>query len=335
MAIYHLQNKQLNKIKKTTFSIEGILEKQNLQETLKDSIDIISPDTLVIAEEFSEWEDSRRRIDLLGLDKQANLIVIELKRNETGKHMDLQALRYAAMVSTLTFKRAIEIYQTYLDTKTIEKNAEDEILEFLDWNEPQQENFALDVKIVLVSADFSKEITTTVMWLNERNLDIRCVRLKPYKFQDSILLDIQQIIPIQETQDYQIQIREQSAERRTARKSSKDYTKYMFQGKQYNKRRLVLAVIRQYVKENPTITYQQLQQIFPKNLGRTYEVVEIAQKAKAIFKRGGRKRHFINQEDLLSLVDGKEIAVCNQWSKKKITKFLKKAEELGFEIEEA
>ena len=36
----------------------------------------------MIAEEFGEWEDCRRRIDLLGIDKGANLVVIELKRDE-------------------------------------------------------------------------------------------------------------------------------------------------------------------------------------------------------------------------------------------------------------
>ena len=39
---------------------------------------------LVIADEFSDWEDSRRRIDLLAIDRNANLVVIELKRDEVG-----------------------------------------------------------------------------------------------------------------------------------------------------------------------------------------------------------------------------------------------------------
>ena len=60
---------------------------------------------MVISEEFSDWEDSRQRIDLLAIDKQANLVVIELKRDENGGAYGLQALRYAAMISTMSFAK--------------------------------------------------------------------------------------------------------------------------------------------------------------------------------------------------------------------------------------
>jgi hypothetical protein len=36
----------------------------------------------VIVEEFGEWEDARRRVDLLMVDKTCCLVVIELKRHD-------------------------------------------------------------------------------------------------------------------------------------------------------------------------------------------------------------------------------------------------------------
>jgi len=321
MAIYSFENKSLHKVETTTFNSEGILERQHLQAAIKQNIEIIAPNCIVISEEFSEWSGSQRRIDLLAIDKEGNLVVIELKRTETGEHMELQALRYAAMVSTLTFNRATEIYQKHLISISSEDNAENNLIEFLGWEEPQEDDFGLDVRIILVSANFSKELTTSVMWLNERNLDIRCVRLIPYKHQEQILVDVQQIIPLPEVESYQVKIKQQSEERREARKSSKDYTRYLFQGNSFNKRKLVLAVIQSWVSENNPGSISELLQAFPQEIRRGGLFVS-EQEAKEIYKRQGIYRHFLGDGEVLEFSDSTRYAISNQWGKGNIEKFV-------------
>jgi hypothetical protein len=214
MALYEVTSNDLSKIAQTTFDQVGLRERTDLQRLLKKQIDVILPDTLVIAEEFGEWEESKRRIDLLALDKDANLVVIELKRTEDGGHMELQAICYAAMVSTMTFERALDIYSRYLIQNGSTADARTSVLEFLGWAEPDEDSFAQDVRIVLVSANFSKELTTAVMWLNKRDLDIRCIRLTPYHDDGRVLIDVQQVIPLPEATEYQIQIREKEQKER-------------------------------------------------------------------------------------------------------------------------
>jgi hypothetical protein len=184
---------------------------------LRGQIEVIAPDTLVVAEEFGEWEESKRRIDLLGLDREANLVVIELKRTDDGGHMELQAVRYAAMVSTMDFDKVVEVYQRYLTRHGKTEDARLVILDFLKWDEPDGVLFAREVKIVLASANFSKELTTAVMWLNKHEVDIRCVRVIPYQDNGRVLIDVQQIIPLPEASDYQIQIREKEHKGRQER----------------------------------------------------------------------------------------------------------------------
>ncbi len=208
MALYRLAGSGLDRLADTSLLQEGIREAEDLQRILRDQIDIVSPDTLIISEEYSQWDSSSRRIDLLGLDRSGDLVVIELKRTQDGGHMELQALRYAAMVSAMTFQRAVEAYRDFIEPNEDDTDAEQGILKFLDWAEPEEERFARNVRIVLVSQGFSKEITTTVMWLNDRGLDIRCVRLSAYKHEDGVFLDVQQVVPLPEMTDYQIQIRE-------------------------------------------------------------------------------------------------------------------------------
>lgn len=119
MSLYNISNKSLTALTQTTFAAEGLLERQDLQEALKGCIGAIAPDCLVISEEFSDWEDSRRRIDLLAIDKSANLVVIELKRDEIGAHMELQSLRYAAMISTMTFDKACSYFEEYIEKEEL------------------------------------------------------------------------------------------------------------------------------------------------------------------------------------------------------------------------
>lgn len=331
MSIYTFKDKHIAEVKNTQFCTEGIQEREDLQAALRDQIDVISPDTLVIAEEFSSWTEGARRIDLLGIDKQANIVVIELKRDETGSHMELQALRYAAMVSTLTFKRAVEIYQQYLDNRRIVKNSEEEILNFLDWSDPLEEQFPTDVRIVLASGGFSKEITTTVMWLNDRNLDVRCIRIRPYNLMGEILLDIEQIIPLPEAEEYQIQVREQAEAKRAAAKSSKDTTRYQFFSKTYNKRKLVLAIVTRYLNEHPNASLDELHQVFPDTLHRSFGVVALLEKAQ---EKGGRKRYFTDKEHLLVTGDRQTVAVCNQWGIDNISPIIGIAKSIGYQIDE-
>jgi hypothetical protein len=70
MAIYEFTQTGINALKRTTFSSAGMLERRDLQRLLRENVEVIAPGALVISEEFGEWEDARRRIDLLAIDKE-------------------------------------------------------------------------------------------------------------------------------------------------------------------------------------------------------------------------------------------------------------------------
>ncbi|MEM6898760.1 MAG: hypothetical protein AAF583_03170 [Pseudomonadota bacterium] len=260
MAIYRIEENGLVPVEAKSFVTQGLRERQDLQEMLKQSVEAVSPDTLIVAEEFGDWDESRRRIDLLGVDRDANLIVIELKRTEDGGHMELQAIRYAAMISTITFEKLTEIYQQFLNKNGSTEHAKEALLEFLEWEEPDDESFAQEVRIVLASQEFSKELTTSVIWLADYGLNIRCVRMQPYESNGETLIDFQQVIPVPETADYQIRIREKKQKERESRRAAqeRDFTKFdLWVGDQHfrslNKRRLMFRLIRAIFESGGTI----------------------------------------------------------------------------------
>ena len=199
MAIYELTSESFREIEAGDYSVSGHKERGDLQRLLRTQIEVISADLFILTEEFSDWDESRRRIDLLAIDRNANLVVIELKRTTDGGYMELQAIRYAAMVSAMTFDRAVRIHADFLGRLNDESaDAETRILDFLGWSEADEEAFGNDTRIILVAADFGKELTTSVLWLIDRGLNIECVRLKPYQDGDRTLVDVQQIIPLPE-----------------------------------------------------------------------------------------------------------------------------------------
>ena len=220
MAIYKMvgEKEDLVSIEETSFGAEGVLERQDLQRILRNRPEILEDDLFIITEEFSNWQGSGRSIDLLGLDVDGRLVVIELKRGETGEHMDLQAIRYAAMVSTITSQQAIDAHQAYLDRLGLEGNAEERINDHLE--NPQSKGFSAErPRIVLVSEGFSPELTSCALWLNDSGLDVTCIRMQPHRSGTELLVETSQIIPLPEAQNYLIKVREREEEQGKERQS--------------------------------------------------------------------------------------------------------------------
>lgn len=320
MPLYKVQDRQIVRLDETTFENQGLKE-FDLQQMLKSQIEAISPDTLIVSEEFGDWEDRKNRIDLLGIDKNADLVVIELKRTTDGGYMDLQALRYAAMISTLTFDKLVDTYGSYLRKNESEINPEESLLEFLGWEEPKDE-FAQDVKIVLASAEFSKELCTSVMWLNNFGLDIRCVRMNPYLSQDGLFLDIQTLIPLPEAEEYQVRIREKTMKEREARKRSRDTVRFevITEGDQQSNlssRKMIHHITRYVISKGKPIeeVVSSIEKVKPNPfhvIEGSVSSVEFRRELRKITKDRPR-RFFIDKGELFE-VDGKTYALTNQWT---------------------
>jgi hypothetical protein len=328
MAIFEVGKDSIQQLDVISFRASGLHERTDIQRLLKTKFDVIDPDVLIIAEEFGEWTDSKRRIDLLGVDRNANLVVIELKRTEDGGHMELQALRYAAMVSTLTAERAVEIFEAYRERQADGESARQALLDFLEWEDLDEDKFGQDVRILLVAADFSRELTTSVMWLNECDLDIRCVRLRPYAYQGKTLIDVQQVIPLPEAADYQIQVRAKKQHEKKPPTSNADFTRYNIdiEGQVYKnlwKRNGVLLVVKKLVERG--VSPDEIGSLLaPLKQGRSWQVVDGAvydvvefnrlaeEDARSKSRSYDHRRWHLHEGDLFAFA-GKTYAFTNQW----------------------
>ncbi len=111
----------------------------------------------------------------------------------------------------------------------------------------------------------------------------------------------------------------------------RDKTRYMFNGNVYLKNKLVLAVVKDYVTKNQKISCNELKTVFDKSLQGSIGVVEYEFIAKE--RKDYQVRFFAKEDEILRLVDGKML-VCSQWGVLNICNFIKRAEQLGYKIEQ-
>ncbi len=77
MPLYEIGESGLARHEQASLADLGLRERQDLQRLIRDEVRVLDDDLLIVAEEFGQWEDARRRIDLLAVDKTGCLVVIE------------------------------------------------------------------------------------------------------------------------------------------------------------------------------------------------------------------------------------------------------------------
>ena len=200
-------NNKLIEIEKKNFSDFGLKERTHLQEWLVKHPKSLGEDLLVIQKEFSGFSDTNERLDILALDKSGALVVIENKLDDSGKDVTWQALKYVSYCSTLKKEDIKDIYQKYLNTLDVSNSAEENLSEFFDGRD--YEDLDLNVgtnsqRVILVAANFRKEVTSTVLWLLNFQIKIQCFRASLHSEGEDLFLDISQIIPTREAKEYMI-----------------------------------------------------------------------------------------------------------------------------------
>ena len=196
------ETRESESITEVEFAQLGLQERRDIQEWVAGNPEILGDDLLIIAKEFSAFDRTNERLDLLAVDSDGTLVVIELKRDDSGADVHWQAVKYASYLNQASIDDIISILANYLgngETHIPEdkrKEAENTLLEHLGAEDLSTLNS--DQRIILASHTFAPEVTTAVLWLNEKapveNL-ITCVKLIPFKDREALYLQAHTIIP--------------------------------------------------------------------------------------------------------------------------------------------
>ncbi|WP_370606844.1 DUF4268 domain-containing protein [Pantoea ananatis] len=210
----------LHSLQEVSFSSLGYTERYHLQEWLAKNPQALTRDNddelLVIQKEFAGFDDTKERLDLLAIDKHHNLVIIENKLDDSGRDVVWQALKYAGYCANLRKDQILDIFQLYLDKYEPEeiRPAADVMAEFLECEslDEVQINQSRTQRVMMVAASFRKEVTNTALWLMQFGLRVQCFKVKPYKFNDDVFVDIRQVIPTPEAESFMIGMAQKEAE---------------------------------------------------------------------------------------------------------------------------
>ena len=208
------ESNQIQKIKQCSFSELGFKERDHLQEWIAKEPSVLGEELLIIQKEFSGFSDTQERLDLLALDKDGSLVIIENKLDDSGRDVTWQALKYASYCSSLSKENIRKIYQEYLDQHSSGTKAEESLSDFFDGADYEglTLNKGITQRIILIAAKFRKEVTSTVLWLMNFKVRLQCFRATPYSMGDQLFLNVEQIIPTPDAEDYMIGMAEKAQE---------------------------------------------------------------------------------------------------------------------------
>jgi hypothetical protein len=138
---------------------EGIREPYDLEPWLASNPEIISTDIMIIGRQVMTKSGP---IDLLGIDKSGNTVIIEIKRDELPREALAQAIDYASNVAEWTTEKLSEIHSSY--TSKAFSDAFNEIFQDVDL---ENINFNSMQRIVLVGFSIEASLERMIEWLSD------------------------------------------------------------------------------------------------------------------------------------------------------------------------
>jgi len=189
-------SRKFDKVAATEMKSENMLERYDLQEAIVESWELFKneiglPSAYLIGDEIAPHTSTQNSIDLLAFNPDdSSLTVIELKRDRHKLHL-LQAISYAAMVST---------WDTEILISKIKNKCNPEPQELIDLINNNELN--TDIKIMLIAEYYDPEVIITADWLsNNYSVDITAFAINLHKIGNEKFLTLEQSYPLKALTD--------------------------------------------------------------------------------------------------------------------------------------
>lgn len=118
-------------------------------------------------------------IDLLGLDREGNVAVVELKRDKAPRDVLAQALEYASFAATLNSDQLEDIYRQYTDDENaflVESHRS-----FFSLGEGEAVSFNKNQRIVIVGSEIIQPVRQSAIYLRQKGFFVTCLEFSYFQ----------------------------------------------------------------------------------------------------------------------------------------------------------
>ena len=181
----NIENAVLIPAKKTSLELE-----RHLECWLENSPWAIAQEPiLIISRQESAFQEEIQRIcpDLLGIDKDGNLVIIELKKGRTPREVIAQLLEYAVWANDLSDDKIYDIASSYFRSMDIEKNLEQLIIETFETEEIPNLNQRL--RLFIAAEEISPSVAKVCRFLRQvHGVDVNCIQFNIFQTESGEVL---------------------------------------------------------------------------------------------------------------------------------------------------
>jgi RecB family endonuclease NucS len=188
MSLWKVNGEELSMVKTTDLDYEERLEKWIVRDP-----SILGLELMIIGQQvITEYGG---RIDLLGIDRQGDLIVIELKRSRTPRDIIAQVLDYASWVRQLNYQQITELAEQLLDDSL-------SVAFSKTFDAALPEPINVNHSMVIVASELDDATERIVQYLaNEHSLSINIIFFNFYKMNGQEILGRAWLMDPQEVQE--------------------------------------------------------------------------------------------------------------------------------------
>ena len=171
----------------TPYKKMPVSKEAEIEDFIEKNPEILEKDLIIIARQ-KETSDGKI-VDLMGLDKSGNVVIIELKKDNVARKVISQILDYAVWAEDLKYEELNSIFKDGPSTEYSTLNEK-----FQDWTNEIETEFNQNQKLYVIGEEIDPRTEKLARYLRQKGIDIYCIEINFHELDGHRVVDKREIV---------------------------------------------------------------------------------------------------------------------------------------------